>query len=277
MDKLNIPSNYTFGVEIEYVGIKYEEMKRKIEKLKRISLINKEWQITTDITVPSGAEIKSYVMKNEKEDLLELKHMCKLIKSMKGFTNSSCAGHIHIGNQAYELNPRNLQNLILLWLQYQDIIFRYSKGNDNDLRPCITYRAKPLFCDCYHSKLNEIFLNKETDYNGLVARIVKEIDRNYSVNFLNLTRMRIDTTEFRIPNGTIDYNIWFNNVTFFSNLIEYAKRMSNEERLYIFNEIKNYNNVENYLTINKVKALELVNKIYKVSDDKKKFMKQYLK
>lgn len=282
MDKLNIPDNYTFGVEIEYVGVDYNIMEDYFSNLKNTNKINSNWNLDTDMTVLykgdiyKAGEIKSYIMHNTKEDLIELKNMCNVVIEMNGFTDELCAGHIHIGNNAYNNNPKNVKNLILLWLKYEEIIFRYASGKDKNLRPYVWNRSKPLFSDCYDKKIKEIF-NDDVKYDELVKRIVRGIDRNYSINFLNLTRMRMDTTEFRIPNGTLDYNIWFNNITFFSNLIEYAKKMNYEESEYTFEEIKNGNKIEKYLTINEKKALELVNKIYNSNNDKENFMKQYIK
>ena len=97
-------------------------------------------------------------------------------------------------------------------------------------------------------KKGSIQLDDEYDVKDFL-KSVQDDDRDYGINFINLGNKSKNTIEFRLANGTIDANVWIDNINLFGGIIRAARniaiiqqkdlRTENEEKtLELFEKLK---------------------------------------
>lgn len=256
-----IPSNMTFGIEIETNGI-------YADKIKKIELNSRVWNIDYDDTVQENVscekcrEIVSPVLKlHSKKEIMELKSILNMLNRIGQSVNSSCGGHIHIGFN-YIDNAQTLINLIELWSNMEYIFFTIT--NINGTIPRGIEYASPI-----SKKLERAIKKKEIKFSNKqnfdeIKKQIKFIQgiKGRSINFLNIDKENKNTIEFRCPNGTINYNMWIENIALFGNLIYVSKYISDilnnnssisrkrkDEILNIYNRIINSKNQKEKLEL----------------------------
>ena len=90
-EKINLPSNVTFGVEIEYEGVSRVKTNKFIDK----NL--KDWISKDDGSLRSGGEVTSPIMKDRVKYWQELKKVCEYLSKKGADTSHNAGGHVHIG------------------------------------------------------------------------------------------------------------------------------------------------------------------------------------
>lgn len=283
-NKVNLPENLTFGIEIEGVGKWFDSFSEKIS--------DEGWKIADDISLlDAGDEAISPILRNEPKSWGSIKYMCELLKNNGIYISDRCAGHIHYGHDGLiDEDSEKLFNIMKLWAAYESVIYKYSAGNFATLRDSIWEYAKPYAK--HIKKLVENMGNNEFDYKTMIYLICK--GRHYGVNIENLwnafASKNLPTTvnntiEVRVPNGTLNPVIWQNNIRFFGNLFTCATEAKfDDERIkYIIQKLpfSEYNvnrksDFSFYKHINLPLALELADTIFTDDDDKYSFLAQYL-
>lgn len=284
MNKLSISEWVQFGVEIEYIDISYRMFQKTLEDLGYIGWSSKaEENITRSKDTDWGGEVTSPKLHNNLSDLNELKEVCQLLKNRNAKADSQCGAHLHF--DATKLNVDNikyLQNLLLLFIYYEDIIFRYAAGADQKLRPNYINVAKPIRNTISKENMRHLLIDTK-EYEDLKVEFMKRPSKCYSINFRNLVvqekyTSKLNTIEFRIPNGTLNEDIWFNNINTFGLLIEYALKMPDSKRELLIKKIeKEYDKKFDYELKKLKKAKEFISLIAKCPNDEIRFMNQYQK
>lgn len=273
-DSLGLSKDVTFGLELECEDIfSYDLIKDEFASFK---LFN-NWEVTYDVTLSYGCEVKSQVMSDTKLKWKALKKACGILNDY-GKIGENCAAHVHIGSHIIGSDKDIWLNFIKLWSSYEDIIFRFCYGEYLTNRDCINTYSKML---AY--KLKSRFNKLDKPYILAILRSYFG-ERNQSINFHNISNPDEygvkNTIEFRCANGTLNPIIWQNNVNLFVHLIEYSKRHDFDERIVSsrFREITRESvTLCNYKKIHLNKAIELADMIFDKNIDKVYFLRQYMK
>lgn len=313
-NKINLPENITFGIEIEGVGDWFCNFEDEIEKLnkKYHSTSNQEtslpyfenceyelvdgsfWSLKDEISLyEMGDEVSSPVFNNNPKSWQAIKEMCDLLKSRGIYITDKCAGHIHYGAQnLIDNNPEKLLNILKMWAAYESLFYKFGAGEFKKFRDSVLVYAKPVAKEI--KKFLENNQDNERDYSFLV-KYFGERQKHKGINLQNLyiadslrrlpTINTIDTVEVRVPNGTLNPKIWQNNVRLFGNLFAHAVSadFDKEKITSLIRELpfKNYNenNLDDYIsyvTSNLPLALDLADTIFTDENDKYSFLAQYL-
>ena len=259
-DMLYIDKHNTFGLEIECEYVNWDEINEHK---------NEDWILAEETSLCNGAELKSPILTNTRENWYILKEMCELVSKNSSLSLNS-GGHIHIGKQALE-SSNALINFMKLWVVYEHIILRFSYGEFLGPRPAFNLIAKPVKLE--YINLLKNYNKNYIDNDDLLYYLSNDKDK--AVNFKHFDTLK--TIEFRCPNGTFNPAIWQNNVNLFVNMLMYASDGNFDEE-FINNKLKsstllNKTSLNVYLD----EALEFVDLIFNNNLDKICFLKQYLK
>lgn len=279
-DQIGVDEKYTFGVEIEFVGPKHEDIKKIVEeKFNDYFTLVHDRSLNSDNTEETfntfGGEVKSQILVDVESDWQKLNQICNMLKDNKGYINYACGGHIHIGSQILE-KKKNLKKFLKLWTVFEDVIYRFSYGEYEKYRSNINIYAAPV------SNELKTFLTSRKKVN--VYKLNKHLDcRTYAINLKNtflLDEKRPNNTiEFRCPNGTLNPIIWQNNINFFLKLLLRCTEKGNWDIIdkYLYEYQPRDYKLSNYSNVNIDKALILSDFVFEDEIDKKNFMKQYIK
>ena len=286
---LSFKNYQKFGVEIEFYGSFINGPSREDVKyiLKKEGYIDLGWEVkkeeVMDCDEPSDycGEVTSPILFNNIDDLKDLKNVLKLIRNTGARSNQRCGAHIHFdAERLTHDNVRALQNLLLLQMCYEDIIFKFAAGKMENIRRSAHSHAAPLIEKISNENIKK-YLYEDIDYYEFYYSFVEGVQnssRNFSLNLSNLRPSGLNTVEFRIPDGTLDENIWFNNINVFGLMIDYAIKMDSDEKDYLYKEIKRKKAIgfdPEFTNLDKAK--EFINKIKKNEEDEISFLKQYQK
>lgn len=260
---LNIDNNFTFGFEIEFAF--------KNKNIFNYDNIYKTWKVVEETTVKNGKEINSPILHDSKITWGRLKKICDYLNEFT-FINTGCGGHIHIGNQFFE-NKENVDKFLLLWSIYENICYRFFYGEFSTCRPLTVQYACPI--------ANSVLLDNGETYNSFSPFHLKfmGVSLGFKKDYENC--FLYNTTEIRVPNGTINPIIWQNNLYFLYKLIEYSKCDNFDFELLNYrdenNREQNLYNLFKYKNIYYNQAFELADLIFDNNFDKVNFLKQYFK
>lgn len=283
--KLSLPEDLTFGIEIEYANA----YKSKVDRLfSRTSFTSKEDSTVSktcehkDTFIICGGEVSSSILKNNPNSWKKVVDSCTVLKSLGAEISDGTSGHIHIGANKLKTAKEWLQ-MIKLWIIYEDIIYRFSMGENDQLRSsAYDYAQKCGLVLKKHLPYLEDHL--DDPLVRFIYRIKADAflgSRNYGINPYPYKESRTEkilpTIEFRCPNGTLNPAIWQNNINFFSHLVLASKLNLDEEQLdaRIASLTEEDFSYEEYHKINEAKALELANIIFDNPLDKTNFLTQY--
>ena len=276
-DKLNLPSDVTFGVELEYEGILRTITNMFIEK----NLT--EWDSKCDRSLSSGGEITSPVMTDEIKYWQELQKVCEHLSRRKADTLHNAGGHIHIGTCVLGEDIEAWRNFLKLYTAYENIIFRFVYGDKISARKKLFKYAPPI-ADSIYSVMPSI--NEAEDLSEL-RWVLPTSERRAALNFCNIDfynperRYGKNTLEFRSPNATTNAVVWQNNINVFAKMLVASKdKVMNEEFLdyKLKHEYLPYSGNEYmYNEVSLKNVLEFVDLVFDNNLDKIYFLRQYLK
>lgn len=283
-NKINLPENITFGIEIEGVGKWFDNFSNEIS--------DEGWLINSEISLSEiGDEVSSPIFNNNHLAWSKIKYMCELLDSKGIYITDRCAGHIHYGQKnLIDEEPEKLLNILKIWAAFESVIYKYSAGNTGHYRKTIWEYAKP---SAKHIKnVLENIGDYQLPYPTILVYFLKA--RHYGINIENLHNAYYaktlpivikNTIEVRVPNGTLNPAVWQNNIKFFGNLFTTAinGEFDKERIKYIiqklpFDEynVESKNDFSFYQDINLPLALELADTIFTDENDKYGFLAQYL-
>ncbi len=274
---INIGSNILFGLELEY-AYKISEYYNNdsIEKLKAKELVY--WRVKPEPTVYLGGEVTSPILTDVPNSWDELYQICNLIKKY-AIVNNDTGSHIHFDLSILKNDICVWLRFFKLWAAYEDVIYRFSYGENLNERSALLEYARPI-----SNKLSELVKEEHYYLNNLINDLSCLLSfKEDALNFFSYDMAGNEytkTIEVRVPNGTLNPIIWQNNVNFFAKLIQYtsSEKYNNdiiEARLLEPKVSKN--DLEKYRLINTRSALELADLIFNNNEDKIYFLRQYFK
>ena len=259
-EKITIPDTINFGLELELDKINYDQVLRLVR-----NQFNKGWIVKTDksLTPNQNAEIVSPVLQNRKQTWQLLQKMGILLKRLKpNYTN--CSFQINFDGSLLPTNQDRLR-FLKLYAMYEDIIYRFSKGEDKEYRESLDIYASPIILTL------KGVINYDEDY------IIDLFSNNKRYGVVFKTQGR-DLIEFRTPNATDNPILMQNYITTFYYLLRYAtSNQYNQKEIdqYIDKFYKIYL-LESYELPKIEKALSLSKMIFPNTLDQLYFMNQYI-
>ena len=265
----------TFGFEIEYSNAKHSQVFEELEEQGF-----KDWKSYSEPTVETydkfgrlrGGEVVSSTFEGSVSNWESIKKVCDLIKFCLGEVNNKTAGHIHIGSQIFEKKPDKINNFLFLWGVFEDIIkkFFYGEFIQGDFFNRLAY-------DCRYE-----FLFAAYDFNNLLKlRDMRIRDKKtYAVSFAtykSFNKAPDNTIEFRAICGSLEPEIWQNNLNFLISFINWSCSITKDELEYIKEKYLLSGEFLQQESIKFEKAVFLADSIFIKELDKLCFLKQYFK
>ena len=258
--KLTIPEKVNFGLELELDQINYDE----VFKLVR-NQFNQGWIVKTDKSLTKGrnAEIVSPVLQNKKQTWQLLQRMGELLTKINP-SYDKCSFQINFDGNLLP-NTEDKIKFLKLFAVYEDIIYRFSMGEDKEYRESLDMYASPII----------LSLKGALDLDDEYAIELFSNNKRYGVIFKTLDKNLI---EIRTPNATSNSILMQNYITFFYYLIKFAtsKKCNTKELDQYINNFYRIYLLEGYQQPKTEKALELSNKIFTNKTDQYQFMHQYI-
>lgn len=215
---LKTPKGSTKGIEIESSGGLDDYVMKIIsiddflaEKIKG----KQRWKYEKD---GSGIELSSYVMTDDEQATNSIYYICHILKEQGHKTTEDDAAHVHIGTNILT-NVQSYKNLLEMWFNLEKAMFLVSnKVGELPRKEAITGeryaepRSKRLN---FLIKSGEINFSKNETTQQFIYKLKMEFDKFSSINLGNVGSELGSTLEYRVANGTLDPEIWIQNINFF--------------------------------------------------------------
>ena len=137
--KLSIPSYINFGLELELDKVDFNEVR---ELVKREVSGSFDVKVDKSLTKDMSAEIVTPVLRNNKDTWILLKKLGELLERLNPDYNL-CSLQVNFDGK---LLPRveDRARFLKLYAMYEDIIYRFSLGEDDEFRDSIETYAYPI-------------------------------------------------------------------------------------------------------------------------------------
>ena len=208
----------TIGIEIESEG----ENSRKINT----KMLPFGWDIHLDTTLNKGTEIVSPILHSGDEK--EIAKVCNLLSSLGQSISGNCAGHIHIGADYFDNDVESFKILLEMFANAEKILFLISNKVGDIPREKSFRFAIPITSKIVNKNINFDDINDVNSFSKNIHNIqdMYAKPRYSSINFENLNIPLQNTIEYRTPNGTLDPNVWIDNINLFGGLMIASRNIS---------------------------------------------------
>lgn len=219
LDKELLPSDLTFGIELECIGNKATEF---IESNPTDFLVERDSSLDDE----NGIEFISPIMRYSGEYLYNIKDTLDFIKSNGFKVDETCGGHIHYGASYLETLGTTL-NLLVLYKYFEKELCAISNGAGERIRKgCSTHASSisSIIRDVEYELKNEKMLSTHSiDDSKKIKDGAISKRKSYGLNIRNIGNPDKNTVEFRVPNGTLDNDTLKENIVLFGSLIKSAR------------------------------------------------------
>ena len=263
----SLPVNMTIGMEIESEGENF------LEILKIFDFMG--WNAKSDISLDNGAEVVSPILYPTNDTIKQIYIVTKVLTDIKQHSSSKCGGHIHIGAD-HLTSKQAYANLLDIWCNTEKILYAICNGENEAPRKGVVDFAKPISPDVAIAlEKGSVNLSNEQELDTFVKELKQfQKGRYYGINLLNINSEK-NTIEFRMANGTLDPELWIDNINLFGGIIAISEELAHiqekdklteaeQKKLMIFNKLKgNINNEEKLKLLLELTGLDLEQYIYK--------------
>lgn len=267
---LCLPGDLTFGIEIEYENIVKDTMSYLLD-YEQIDGKLIGWKNTNEIDIMGynslgeemNGEINSPILTDNIDAWRDLKLVLDILKNNNAVISEKCGGHVNIGSHIFENNIKYIRNFILLWKLYEKEIYKFCSGNYKKLRI-----DKDKLFKSFASELNLVKVIGIKNIRS-INRIPNVLsDKFHDIYIHKPIENKINyknVIEFRVPNGSLNEEIWQNYINFFAKFILVCKKDIDIEKV-IYKISKDDHNL-----------IELVDLVFTDDIDKQNFLIQTLK
>jgi hypothetical protein len=220
---LTIPKNINFGIELEMEKVD----PRVVYHLVKNGL-GGDWNVKVDdsLELLHNAEIVSPVLQNTKETWIIIKKMGEILERLNPDYHKA-SFQVNFDGSLLP-TPEDRLRFLKLYAMYEDIIYRFSKGEDEEYRDSLEMYASPTI----------LALKGALQYDEDYALDLFSDNKRYGIVF----KSKQDLIEFRTPNMTSNPTLMQNYITFFYYLLRFATK-----RKYPKKEIDTY--IDNFYKI----------------------------
>lgn len=210
---LGIDSTIRFGLEIEVEGV-YADL------FKKWNLSMNSFRGVDDASLVMGVEINSPKMKNKDESLSELYYVLNLLKRSGFFSSSRTGGHIHFDANYFDCK-KDYYMLIELWVRFEKVFYLIL----NDCY-CLPRVGVLKFAIPFKDSIHHINYSLS---DSLFIQNIHSFQKN-KYGSLNFSHVHQDTNtiEFRIPNGSLQFEVWMQNIKFLARLMMISKKFDQQ-------------------------------------------------
>lgn len=214
---INLPADMTIGIEIE--------AENGIRKLN--GFVDKKWELKRDGSLQHGLEVVSPILKGDTHSVDEIYDTCSILKAAGFTTSKRCGGHIHIGAD-YLKSKQAYQNLSEIWANAEKILCIISNPEGQLPRKGVSEYSSPISKKIEKAiEDGEIDILEENELGEFVSELQKVQGNRYSaINFLNAMEDMKNTIEFRLSNGTIDPDVWVENINLYGGIVKVAQELA---------------------------------------------------
>lgn len=275
-DILNLSSKTTIGIEIEFINAnktsnkenlaeynqmfnkKFESNEYNVEK-NGDQYDNAGWKIKKEIDC--SGEFASPILRNTKEDMLNIKKVYEMMNDNNFTVNDSCSLHVNIGGDIFRGKLKNVISFLKLYSIFEYELIGMSKGDFNTMRKGLYHYAAPfsyrLFqilkdgnykfdntqprTNAFFKFLEEIPTEKIIEekvsnrFNSLSfinvrfardkqLKFTNKQKREYKDDNFKIVKLDNGRFEFRFPNPTLDPIIVQNTINILAKFTEAAVR-----------------------------------------------------
>lgn len=259
---LTIPQDVNFGLEIELEKVKNDLVYQLVKKN-----LGDRWYVKEDKSLIEGysAEIVSPVLQNQIHTWKLLKKLGELLKHLSPSYNN-CSFQINFDGSLLP-SVEDRVRFIKLFAVYEDIIYRFSKGDDEFYRDSLDTYASPIIL-----ALKDVLRYDDNDM------IIDRFSNNKRYGIMFKTN-NMDLIEFRTPNGTSNPILWQNYITTFYYLLKLASSTKyNIKEIYKYiDEFVSIYLLESYERLRQDKAVLFSDLLFENKTDKIYFLHQYMR
>ena len=273
--KIKLDDEQTVGIEIEFIG-------------KDVSLIEgyeleDNWVGKTDCSLFEGREVISPIMYSNRNYEKQINKVCNILSAFNCKVDDTCGGHIHYGADYFNNDVDVYKVFLNIYRKVERLLFLISNEENIIPREAIVENALLI-----SPKINEFIELGLIDLDGaatldefLNAIKMVQDSKYYSINFYNVGNSEKNTIEYRIPNSTLNPNVWIDNINLFGSIMRASKEIANIEKKNI-NDLKNdekeklifyYNLI--YNDLNEEQKLESLLIISIENDDRDIYKRRY--
>jgi len=150
-DRLTVPRNIRFGLELELDKINPDYVYKLVKEE-----FGEKWIVTEDRSLSKGenAEIVTPVLRNEKQTWILLKKMGELLEKINP-TYDNCSFQINFDDILLP-NDEDKVRFLKLYAIYEDIIYKFSKGENEEYRDTLEIYASPIILALKGLKIYDI-------------------------------------------------------------------------------------------------------------------------
>lgn len=280
-DSLGISGKISFGTEIEFEDASLYSVYQELSKDDRFHY----WQVVKDDSCTKyindfviGGEVISPILHDLKIDWQLLNKSIQILKKIQANPTDRTSLHVHVGNQIFGTDIKNVIRFVKVWCIFEHIIFKFAYGKDKTFRPNILYFAHPiaeatkLKCKCIPGFFEFLSILRALGYN-----------KKWAINFANYYDLTDEeeaneTIEIRVANGSLDENIIQNTINLYLKLMIYVSSDRYDEELIdrLFKRLKPKSLID-YDELCIKDALKFADLIFDNNLDRINFLRQYVK
>lgn len=258
-EKLGLPEDFKFGVELEAYNVKTKGGLYSGESAKFIE--SKRWHMAKEseesLVGHGGAELVSPILKDKEEDWKDISEICEQMKKYPGkhgdkvVADSKCGLHVHFDAECLAKDPNRMKNFLQLYAESEELIYKMCNDKNDPIRKGAINNK--------HSGLNLVssiwrkgmaapsgkkILNKlengtlKVSYKKfgrlrtLASKYKLDERRYHGLNLTNIGNSKKNTIEFRMANGTLDTEVIKQNVFLYASVMNTAIKMTENPELY---------------------------------------------
>ncbi len=260
-EKLGLPDGFKFGIELEAFNVKTKGKDSLYSGKSAEYIKSKNWHMATKseemLVSEGGAELVSPILKDTEQDWESVFDMCEHIKKFPGnkgdnvVANSKCGLHIHFDAEVLAKDPNKMKNFLRLYAEAEELLYKMCNDKDNPIRKSAINKdfsgihfisaawrngmaaptGKKILQKIENGTLKLSY--KKFGRLRMLASKYKLDERRYSgLNLTNIGNAKKNTIEFRMANGTLDFNVIKQNVFLYASLINTSIQMTEHPELY---------------------------------------------
>ncbi len=164
-------------------------------------------------------------MQDNSRDWTQLHNACQMLKILGCDSNKTCGGHIHIGVNYLGLDKKAWENFLKMWSEAEPLIYMISNRRGEKTRVGAEHYAQQASYGINRIDWDGVKIESMEDLTNLALEISGG-DRYKGLNLTNVGFAEKNTTEIRLSNGTVNYNVWRENILLYGRMMQVAKQMS---------------------------------------------------